>query len=147
MIELFIVTWFAGGVAEHLSAEGAVDGLVLDEQVFRSFRLDALREAEACVSSQMSRYFHRSVSPPCPLHFCPDALQKKEYRDSPREPTLVMPRTNLLSDALFNLRCFLISFFLNLVARRSGSENARRKPGGGSVIGLSFERPRPGEYR
>ena len=98
----------------------------------------------ACVSNQMSRYFHHSVSPPCPLRFCPDALQKKEYRDSPREPTLVMPRANFSSDALYSLRWFLISFFLNWVARCSGSENSRRKPSGISVKGLSSEGPRPG---
>ncbi|WP_265733581.1 hypothetical protein [Roseibium algicola] len=42
MIELFIDTWFAEGVSEHTLVDGAVDGLVLDEQMFRVFRLDAL---------------------------------------------------------------------------------------------------------
>ncbi|WP_286202461.1 hypothetical protein [Labrenzia sp. THAF35] len=42
MIELFIDTWFAEGVSEHSLVDGALDGVALDEQMFRAFRLDAL---------------------------------------------------------------------------------------------------------
>lgn len=42
MTELCIVTWFAEGVAEHSLVDGALDGVALEEQMFRSFRLDAL---------------------------------------------------------------------------------------------------------
>jgi hypothetical protein len=42
MIELFIVTWFAVSVAEHPLVDGALDGVALEEQMFRSFQLGAL---------------------------------------------------------------------------------------------------------
>ncbi|UES41809.1 hypothetical protein [Roseibium aggregatum] len=113
MIELFIVTWFAVGVAEHSLVDGTLDRVALgaDVSVVSAGRI--VKSGGVCLQPEVSLLSSFGVtSLPAPFLSC--RASKNEYRDSLREPMLVMPRTNFSSDALFSLRCFLISFGLAL---------------------------------